>query len=245
MLDRCHPGADLSLIHHLCHVQVALLDPTSKDPSLRLRAANLLGLLVRHASSINSRLADAGEPRFTAAAYSKFWLEQAGGLTQCLTSCPCSGVAQALSACIRQKEDSQLQRRAAAALGELLFYADSQRRDAAQQVQVHGHADTPDWDLSHDAVERLAGLLQPEEDEVAQVAAVILPMRCLESFALAAEATGCLPLLARRHTFLPAFLAALRCKDAGERVWPWRPLGPSAGHDRNDAQPCAGWFSVG
>jgi hypothetical protein len=119
-------------------MQVALLDPSSKDPSLRLRAANLLGLLVRHASSINSRLADAG-------------------------------VAQALAACIRQMEDSQLQRRAAAALGELLFYADSQRRDAAQQLQERSQGATPGWDLSQEAVQRLAGLLQPDQDEIAQV----------------------------------------------------------------------------
>lgn len=66
-------------------------------------------------------------------------------------------------------EDSQLQRRAAAALGELLFYADSQRRDAAQQLQERSQGATPGWDLSQEAVQRLAGLLQPDQDEIAQV----------------------------------------------------------------------------
>lgn len=42
------------------HRQVALLDLSGKDGGLRLRAANMLGLLIRHASSISPRLVEAG-----------------------------------------------------------------------------------------------------------------------------------------------------------------------------------------
>ncbi|EFN50873.1 hypothetical protein CHLNCDRAFT_141668 [Chlorella variabilis] len=124
-------------------VQVSLLDLGGKDPALRLRAANLLGLLVRHASSVNAGLAEAGACR-------------------------------ALAAAVRQMEDAGLQRRAAAALGELLFYADSQHRDAAGGCSgASGGPGTPaqglpPWDLTTDAVQRLAGLLQAGQDEVAQ-----------------------------------------------------------------------------
>lgn len=41
-------------------LQVGLLDLNGKDGGLRLRAANMLGLLIRHASSISASLVDAG-----------------------------------------------------------------------------------------------------------------------------------------------------------------------------------------
>ncbi|PRW59606.1 kinase [Chlorella sorokiniana] len=106
---------------------VGLLDLDGKDGGLRLRAANMLGLLIRHASSISPSLAE-------------------------------SGVCDALAAAIRQHEDPSLQRRAAAALGELLFYADSQHREVA----------APAWDLAADAVQRLTALLQPGQDDISQ-----------------------------------------------------------------------------
>lgn len=40
--------------------QVGLLDLNGRDGGLRLRAANMLGLLIRHASSISPSLVDAG-----------------------------------------------------------------------------------------------------------------------------------------------------------------------------------------
>ena len=43
-------------------LQVHLLDLSGRDPQLRLRAANLLGLLIRHASSISPALVNAGKP---------------------------------------------------------------------------------------------------------------------------------------------------------------------------------------
>lgn len=114
--------------------QVQLLDLGGKDAQLRLRAANLLGLLIRHASSISAALAAAGVPaprarRPRAVAVPR---RSAGGgalespavVTPVRT--PSAGVCEGLAAAIRQQEDPQLQRRAAAALGELLFYADSQ-----------------------------------------------------------------------------------------------------------------------
>ena len=42
-------------------MKVGLLDLNGKDGGLRLRAANMLGLLIRHASSISASLVDAGE----------------------------------------------------------------------------------------------------------------------------------------------------------------------------------------
>ncbi|PSC68021.1 serine threonine-kinase ULK4 isoform B [Micractinium conductrix] len=47
---------------------VQLLDLSGKDPALRLRAANLLGLLIRHAASISPALAAAGASEALAAA---------------------------------------------------------------------------------------------------------------------------------------------------------------------------------
>ena len=49
-------------------LQVQLLDLSGKDPALRLRAANLLGLLIRHAASISPALAAAGASEALAAA---------------------------------------------------------------------------------------------------------------------------------------------------------------------------------
>ncbi|KAL4419367.1 hypothetical protein ABPG75_005869, partial [Micractinium tetrahymenae] len=123
-----------------------LLDLNGKDPALRLRAANLLGLLVRHAATISPGLAAAG-------------------------------ACEALAAAIRQLEDPQLQRRAAAALGELLFYADSQHQGGGASTAEHaaaagggggGGGGGASWDLTPEAVQRLASLLQPGQDEVAQ-----------------------------------------------------------------------------
>lgn len=125
--------ASLPATHRPTTAQVRLLEAEGRDPALRLRAANLLGLLVRHASAISPALAAAG-------------------------------ACEALAAAARQREDPALQRRAAAALGELLFYADSQQREAAGQ----GGASAA-WDLPADAVQRLAALLEPGQDEVAQV----------------------------------------------------------------------------
>lgn len=72
-----------------------------------------------------------------------------------------------------QMEDPQLQRRAAAALGELLFYADSQHRVAVSEGgeggAAAGGAGGAAWDLPQESVQRLASLLQPGQDEVAQV----------------------------------------------------------------------------
>ena len=48
--------------------QVNLLDVNGKDPALCLRAANLLGLLVRHAATISPGLAAAGACEALAAA---------------------------------------------------------------------------------------------------------------------------------------------------------------------------------
>lgn len=48
--------------------QVKLLDASDKDPALRLRAANLLGLLVRHAATVSPGLAAAGACEALAAA---------------------------------------------------------------------------------------------------------------------------------------------------------------------------------
>jgi predicted DNA-binding transcriptional regulator YafY len=74
-----------------------------------------------------------------------------------------AGACTALAAALRQLADPHLQRCCAAALGELLFYADSQHRDAA------GAAQPPAWDLSPEAVQQLVLLLQAGQDEVAQV----------------------------------------------------------------------------
>lgn len=52
---------------------------------------------------------------------------------QACLPCRPAGVCDALAAAIRQHEDPSLQRRAAAALGELLFYADSQVMLAIEQ----------------------------------------------------------------------------------------------------------------
>lgn len=72
-----------------------------------------------------------------------------------------------------QMEDPQLQRRAAAALGELLFYADSQHQGTGSGSGEGGAAGGggagASWDLAPEAVQRLASLLQPGQDEVAQV----------------------------------------------------------------------------
>ena len=85
----------------------------------------------------------------------------------CRVSCPArpAGAPQALSAAIAQPEEPPLQRRAAAALGELLFYADSQHREGPGAPQPQ-HVP---WDLPPEAVHRLAALLAPGQDEVAQV----------------------------------------------------------------------------
>lgn len=64
-------------------------------------------------------------------------------------------------------EDPQLQRRAAAALGELLFYADSQHRGGGGEGAAGGGGAS--WEVPPEAVQRLASLLQPGQDEVAQV----------------------------------------------------------------------------
>ena len=49
--------------HLPARLQVHLLDLSGRDPQLRLRAANLLGLLIRHASSISPALVNAGKPQ--------------------------------------------------------------------------------------------------------------------------------------------------------------------------------------
>lgn len=112
---------------------------------------------------------------------------------------PPAGVCDALAAAIRQHEDPALQRRAAAALGELLFYADSQvgpysfyacpchgclqcvgplskLNPRAQFINCwllhflqHRETAAPAWDLAADGVQRLAALLQAGQDEVSQV----------------------------------------------------------------------------
>lgn len=121
----------LSLVH--------LLEAGSKDPALRLRAANLVGLLIRHAASISPALEAAG-------------------------------MCAALAAAVRQMEDVHLQRRAAAALGELLFYVDSQqpRAGGSSGEAGGGSGGSGTWDLPPEAVHRLVALLQLGQDEVAQ-----------------------------------------------------------------------------
>lgn len=52
-------------------LQVRLLDVSGRDPQLRLRAANLLGLLIRHAASISPALVNAGEPPAAALLYAQ------------------------------------------------------------------------------------------------------------------------------------------------------------------------------
>ena len=135
-VDALDPPADDALVgsNGIPGAAGGVPPPGTTHALVQRGAASLLGLLIRHASSVPDQLAGAG-------------------------------LLGALSRSVAQRTDVPLQRKGAAALGELLFYVASQQRDA------RAAAASP-WQPGPEVQQRLLALLQPGEDEVAQVGRV-------------------------------------------------------------------------
>jgi serine/threonine-protein kinase ULK4 len=163
-------AANLLVSSALPPALVRMLAP-EQPPALRLRAATLLGLLLRHCTWVDDRLAATGARARCAphcAACPRMHADITAGYdSTSRVECMRAGLVHELARVLRQDGCARVRRRAMGTLGELLFYVAAQQRDPAGACA---------WAIPAAATDAVAAALGAEEEEDAIVQVSSLPL---------------------------------------------------------------------